>query len=96
MRTYLSEIGRRGGRKSRSMMDSWELLRETGAAARQMLLDEAADSWRIDKAYLTTDDGWVVHSDGKQRLSYAALAAGAAQPGNLNSGRGRPASHRNL
>lgn len=64
--------------QSRSIMDSWEVLRETGAAARTMLLAEAAQRWGSGDAELTTDDGVVLHSDGIRRFEYAELAAGAA------------------
>ena len=65
--------------QSRSMSDSWEILRETGAAARAMLRDAAAEQWGVDSARLVTDDGNVVHPDSGERLSYAALAATAAK-----------------
>ncbi len=64
--------------QSRSMTDSWELLRETGAAARGMLLIEAAARWDIAVAELRTNDGMVLHPDGIQQSTYAELAAGAA------------------
>jgi len=63
--------------QSRSMVDSWEILRETGAAARAMLVAEAAQRWDTAGTNLTTDDGQVVHPDGRF-FSYAELAAGAA------------------
>ena len=65
--------------QSRSMIDSWEILRETGAAARTMLLAEAAQRWNVQPAQLLTEDGVVLHPDGAQRLHYGELAEGAAQ-----------------
>lgn len=65
--------------QSRSMIDSWEILRETGAAARAMLLNAAAARWSVPVTSLQTRDGLVVHPDSGQRLEYAALAADAAQ-----------------
>jgi isoquinoline 1-oxidoreductase beta subunit len=64
--------------QSRSIVDSWDVLRETGAAARQMLLREAAEQWGISRNELRTDDGVVTHPDGQQTFVYADLAAGAA------------------
>ncbi|MCP4001023.1 MAG: xanthine dehydrogenase family protein molybdopterin-binding subunit [Gammaproteobacteria bacterium] len=64
--------------QSRSMIDSWDVLRKTGAAARHMLLEEAAGRWGISKAELRTTDGVVLHPDNKQTVTYAELAAGAA------------------
>jgi len=65
--------------QSRSVTDSWEILRETGAAARQMLLQEAAERWVVDVDKLRTENGIVLLRNGRQALSYAALAAGAAR-----------------
>lgn len=65
--------------QSRSVTDSWEILRETGAAARHMLLQEAAERWVVDVDKLRTENGIVLLRNGSQALSYAALAAGAAQ-----------------
>jgi isoquinoline 1-oxidoreductase/isoquinoline 1-oxidoreductase beta subunit len=64
--------------QSRSMTDSWELLRETGAAAREMLLEEAGERWALPPAQLQTSNGVVLHPDGQQQFLYAELATGAA------------------
>jgi isoquinoline 1-oxidoreductase beta subunit len=64
--------------QSRSIVDSWGVLRETGAAARHMLLLEAAERWGISTDQLRTDDGVVLHPDGIQTVVYADLATGAA------------------
>lgn len=65
--------------QSRSMVDSWEILRETGAAARAMLLEEAAAQWQASLDDLTTDDGVVALANSSSTLTYAELAAGAAR-----------------
>jgi len=65
--------------QSRSMSDSWDLLRETGATARAMLLDAAAARWNMSAQQLRTSDGVVVHPDSGEKLSYADLAADAAK-----------------
>lgn len=64
---------------STSVMTGWEPLREAGATARTMLIAAAAEKWSVDAAQCTTDDGVVVHPDGKQRLGYGELAHAAAQ-----------------
>jgi isoquinoline 1-oxidoreductase beta subunit len=64
--------------QSRSMVDSWDVLRETGAAARAMLLAEAAERWQVSAAELTTHNGLVLHSASNRRIAYAELAEGAA------------------
>jgi len=65
--------------QSRSLTDSWDVLRETGAAARHMLLQESATRWGIGITELRTENGVVRHPDGEQSFSYADLAAGAAR-----------------
>jgi isoquinoline 1-oxidoreductase beta subunit len=65
--------------QSRSLIDSWDVLRETGAIARQMLLEEASERWGANTAKLQTDDGLVLHPDGRQSIAYAELATGAAK-----------------
>ena len=64
---------------STSVMTGWEPLREAGATARAMLIAAAAAQWSVDPAQCKTNDGFVVHPDGKQRLSYGALATAAAK-----------------
>ena len=65
--------------QSRSLVDGWEVLRETGATARAMLLEAAATMWTIDSDELSTDDGMVIDTAGDRQLSYAQLAEQAAQ-----------------
>ncbi len=64
---------------STSVMTGWKPLREAGATARAMLLAAGAQQWSVDAAACATADGFVLHPDGKQRLSYGELATVAAQ-----------------
>ncbi len=57
---------------------AWEPLRQAGAAARAMLVSAAAQQWKIDPARLRTELNQVIAPD-RRRLSYGALAAGAAR-----------------
>nr|MDJ0809348.1 molybdopterin-dependent oxidoreductase [Desulfobacterales bacterium] len=61
---------------STSIRHRWDLLRTVGAAARQMLVEAAAQQWGITAGRFTTENGQVVHSDGR-RLSYGKLVATA-------------------
>lgn len=61
---------------SSSIRDRWDLLRKVGAAVRQMLVEAAADQWRIDKNKCVTRDGKVLHPDGYS-LSYGQLVQAA-------------------
>jgi isoquinoline 1-oxidoreductase beta subunit len=69
---------------SSSVKDAWEPMREAGATARAMLVAAAATEWSARVADCRTEDGHVVHADGR-RLAYGALAARAvhAQPGEV-------------
>ncbi|MGI9291653.1 MAG: molybdopterin cofactor-binding domain-containing protein [Gammaproteobacteria bacterium] len=64
--------------QSRSMVDSWDLMRETGAAARAMLIKAAADRWQVHMDDLSTFNGLVIDSTNNRKLSYAELATQAA------------------
>ncbi len=61
---------------STSIRHRWDLLRKVGAAARQMLIEAAAQQWGVTAGRFTTENGQVVHSDGR-RLSYGKLVATA-------------------
>ncbi|MFC5480996.1 xanthine dehydrogenase family protein molybdopterin-binding subunit [Massilia suwonensis] len=80
----LGKIGRElgimftGG--STSVKDAWQPMREAGAVARAMLVKAAAGDWKAADADLRTEDGFVIHKDGR-RASYGSLAARAAQVG---------------
>lgn len=58
---------------------NWLPMRQTGAAARQMLVQAAAARWGVDPATLTTGAGKVTHAASKRTATYAQLAADAAK-----------------
>jgi isoquinoline 1-oxidoreductase beta subunit len=62
---------------SSSVKDAWQPMREAGAAARAMLVAAAAKQWNARVQDCRTEDGQVVHADGR-RLAYGALAVAAA------------------
>jgi isoquinoline 1-oxidoreductase beta subunit len=63
---------------STSVNGHWDPMRKAGAAAREMLVAAAAQSWKVDAAECRTEQGAVVHSSGK-RLSYGKLVEAASQ-----------------
>src|SRR5450830_1292440 len=67
---------------SSSVKDGWGPMREAGASARAMLVAAAAAQWQVPAAQFRTQDGEVLHPDGR-RASYASLAqrAAAIDPG---------------
>ena len=53
-------------------------MRKAGAAAREMLIAAAADTWKVDQSECRAEKGMVLHRNGK-KLSYGRLAAKAAK-----------------
>lgn len=64
---------------STSVRDSWEPMRAAGASARQMLINAAADQWKIAPADCSAKKGVVENQKTGEKISYAALAAAASQ-----------------
>jgi isoquinoline 1-oxidoreductase beta subunit len=61
---------------STSIRAAWQPLRKAGAAAREMLLTAAAQTWGVDKSACRAEQGAVIH--GSDRLTYGQLATKAA------------------
>ncbi len=64
---------------SDSVIAGWTPLRQAAAAAREMLVDAAAGTWRVDRGACRAELGSVVHPDTGRRLSYGALVEAAAR-----------------
>ncbi|MGE5779869.1 MAG: molybdopterin cofactor-binding domain-containing protein [Hyphomicrobiales bacterium] len=64
---------------SRGIRGSQDYVRRGGAAARKMLLQAAADEWKVPVAELTVADGVITHAASGRSLSYGKLAAAAAK-----------------
>ncbi|HLG59589.1 MAG TPA: xanthine dehydrogenase family protein molybdopterin-binding subunit [Vicinamibacterales bacterium] len=58
---------------SNSVRGMWKVLRESGAAARAMLVTAAAQTWSVPENTLTTDKGEVIHQASGRRVKYGAL-----------------------
>lgn len=58
--------------------NSWNQMRQVGAAARAMLIAAAAQTWGVAESELTTSSGKVFHAATKRSLGYGKLAATAA------------------
>ena len=62
---------------SQSIRHGWNPLRETGATAKQMLINAAAARWEIDSAECTVENGVISNKNG-DNLGYGEVAAEAA------------------
>src|SRR5881296_80482 len=71
-------FGMQGTGGSTSVRAAWTPLRKAGAAARQMLVSAAAQTWGVDASQCRAENGAVIHTPSKRRLSYGRLVAKAA------------------
>lgn len=63
---------------SQSILKAWWPLRQTGAAARYMLVEAAAIRWSVAQDTLTTKEGFVFNKNG-DKLGYGELVVEAAK-----------------
>ena len=63
---------------SNSVRMYWKPLREAGAAARSMLMQAAAETWKVPVEELTTNAGMIVHSKSMKSGTYGEFASKAA------------------
>jgi isoquinoline 1-oxidoreductase beta subunit len=64
---------------SRAIRESNQYVREGGAAARLMLIQAAADEWKVPAAECTTDKGVISHKASGKTTTYGKVAAAAAK-----------------
>ena len=76
---YAWKYGGQGAGGSTSVTENWEFLREVGATARQMLVQAAANHWKVSGDSCHTEPGVVVCDTLGARLNYSELAAAAAK-----------------
>ena len=63
---------------SQSIRQSWDALRQTGATAKQMLINAAANQWGIEAASCSVSEG-VITSPSGETLGYGDVVNEAAQ-----------------
>jgi isoquinoline 1-oxidoreductase beta subunit len=71
--------GEMGTGGSRGIRTSQDYVRRGGAAARMMLLQAAADQWKVPVGELTVSDGVITHAASKRKTSYGKVATAAAK-----------------
>lgn len=62
-----------------SVHSNWDLMRHSGAAAREMLLEAATNEWGVEKSTCTARSGAIHHEASGRTLTYGALAAAASK-----------------
>jgi isoquinoline 1-oxidoreductase beta subunit len=70
--------GEMGTGGSRGIRTSQDYVRRAGAAARIMLLQAAADAWKVPLGELSVADGVITHAASQRSTSYGKVAAAAA------------------
>jgi isoquinoline 1-oxidoreductase beta subunit len=71
--------GEMGTGGSRGIRVSQDYVRRGGAAARIMLLQAAADQWKVPVGEVTVSNGIIAHAASKRTTSYGRVAAAAAK-----------------
>jgi isoquinoline 1-oxidoreductase subunit beta len=64
---------------SRGIRTSQDYVRRAGAAARMMMLQAAADEWKVPVGELTVSNGVVTHAASSRSTSYGKLAGAASK-----------------
>jgi isoquinoline 1-oxidoreductase subunit beta len=71
--------GEMGTGGSRGIRTSEDYVRRGGAAARMMLLQAAADEWKVPVAEVTVSEGVITHAPSGRKTTYGKVATAAAK-----------------
>src|SRR5207302_2922171 len=71
--------GEMGTGGSRGIRTSQDYVRRGGAAARMMLMQAAADEWKVPVAELAVADGVITHRSSGRSTTYGKVAEAAAR-----------------
>jgi len=76
---YINPLfGMQGTGGSTSVRAAWMPLRKAGAAAREVLISAAAQTWNVDRSECRAEQGAVIHAPSGRRVTYGRLVATAA------------------
>src|SRR4051794_23252548 len=64
---------------SAGVRTSQEYLRKSGAQAREMLVQAAADGWKVPVAECSVDKGVITHGPSKRKVTYGFIATRASK-----------------
>lgn len=64
---------------SNSLSSSWQVLRETGALAKSMLINAASDVFQVPVQHLEIENKYVVHKASSKKISFGELASLASK-----------------
>ena len=64
---------------SQSIRQGWKGLRMAGATGRHMLMEAAAQEWKVPVSEITTDKGKILHKKSGKSLRYGDVASKAAK-----------------
>ncbi len=64
---------------STALKRSYELLRKTGAAIREMLIKAAAETWKVPVNECKTENSFVIHKKSNKKLTYGELTEKAVK-----------------
>jgi isoquinoline 1-oxidoreductase beta subunit len=79
-RVYFDPVfGMQGTGGSQSIHSCWDPMRKAGATAREMLIAAAAQKWSVDALECRAENGAVLHTGSKRRLTYGSLAEAASK-----------------
>ena len=73
-----TQWGIQGTGGSTSVWSEWERLQKMGATARRMLIQAAADIWKVDPTSCRAEKGFVIHDATQRRISYGRLVEKAS------------------
>ena len=74
-----TQWGTQGTGGSTSVWSEWDRLRKAGATARVMLMNAAAEIWKVDPANCRAEKGFIIQRRTGQRISYGKLVEKASQ-----------------